>query len=340
MVDWSKIGRHAQYGNGLKRAKYRGWLYPVVVVVGSLLVHLLQDDRRRSLAKTNIVVYVFGSILHVIPWETPRAYVLALAADFCAITGVYTTHVRAYCRSTAPASTLSLWMTTTLIIVQFVSLLRKRDLQYDQMNRAVRVLCGFGQNFLLAAVEVLRIPAPLGWGVALSKVLLFLYFFVGGRAYAASFLCRLHAIRVCSMASARWRAGDAMSARWTSTPSTRHPLDSPVNTRRPRLKVQVDLRHGPGRLGGPRQRPRFGLVDPPGPGLRRRLGKAGGVRVLLMLSFLGIICLLACDDGGKETFGGASRRREPKTRVLLCYRQLLCAAAAAGERPRRSCASI
>ena len=204
MVDWSKIGRHAQYGNGLKRAKYRGWLYPVVVVVGSLLVHLLQDDRRRSLAKTNIVVYVFGSILHVVPWETPRAYVLALAADFCAITGVYTTHVRAYCRSTAPASTLSLWMTTTLILVQFVSLLRKRDLQYDQMNRAVRVLCGFGQNFLLAAVEVLRIPPPLGWGVALSKVLLFLYFFVGGRAYAASFLCRIHAID----ASARWRLLD------------------------------------------------------------------------------------------------------------------------------------
>ena len=144
MVDWSKIGRHAQYGNGLKRAKYRGWLYPVVVVLGTLGVNLLQDPRRRSLAKTNIVVYVFGSILHVIPWETPRAYVLALAADFCAITGVYTTHVRAYCRSTAPASTLSLWMTTTLILVQFVSLLRKRDLQYDQMNRAVRVLCGFG----------------------------------------------------------------------------------------------------------------------------------------------------------------------------------------------------
>ena len=43
------------------------------------------------------------------------------------------------------------------------------------------MLCGFGQNFLLAAVEVLRIPAPLGWGVALAKVLLFLYFFVGGR---------------------------------------------------------------------------------------------------------------------------------------------------------------
>ena len=257
MVDWSKTGRHAQYGNGLKRAKYRGWLYPVVVVVGSLLVHLLQDDRRRSLAKTNIVVYVFGSILHVIPWETPRAYVLALAADFCAITGVYTTHVRAYCRSTAPASTLSLWMTTTLILVQFVSLLRKRDLQYDQMNRAVRVLCGFGQNFLLATVEVLRIPAPLGWSVAISKVLLFLYFFVGGRAYAASILCRLHAI------------------------------DSPVNARRPRLKVQVDLRHGPGRLGGPRQRPRPRAVHPPGPGLCGWARAAGGFRVLLMLSFLG-----------------------------------------------------
>ena len=206
MVDWSRLGRHAQYGNGLKRAKYRGWLYPVVVVLGTLGVNLLQDQRRRSLARTNIVVYVFGSILHVIPWETPRAYVLALAADFCAITGVYTTHVRAYCRSTAPASTLSLWMTTTLILVQFVSLLRKRDLQYDQMNRAVRVLCGFGQNFLLAAVEVLRVPAPLGWGVALSKVLLFLYFFVGGRAYAASFLCRLHAID----ASARWRLLDGV----------------------------------------------------------------------------------------------------------------------------------
>ena len=276
MVDWSKTGRHAQYGNGLKRAKYRGWLYPVVVVVGSLLVHLLQDDRRRSLAKTNIVVYVFGSILHVIPWETPRAYVLALAADFCAITGVYTTHVRAYCRSTAPASTLSLWMTTTLILVQFVSLLRKRDLQYDQMNRAVRVLCGFGQNFLLAAVEVLRIPAPLGYGVALSKVLLFLYFFVGGRAYAASFLCRLHAID----ASARWRLLDGV-------PVMRCPLDSPVHTRRPRLEVQVDLRHGPGRLGGPRQRPRPRAVHPPGPGLCGWARAAGGVRVLLMLSFLG-----------------------------------------------------
>ena len=32
---------------------------------------------------------------------------IGTAADFCAITGVYTTHVRAYCRSTAPASTLS-----------------------------------------------------------------------------------------------------------------------------------------------------------------------------------------------------------------------------------------
>jgi len=295
MVDWSKIGRHAQYGNGLKRAKYRGWLYPVVVVVGSLLVHLLQDDRRRSLAKTNIVVYVFGSILHVIPWETPRAYVLALAADFCAITGVYTTHVRAYCRSTAPASTLSLWMTTTLILVQFVSLLRKRDLQYDQMNRAVRVLCGFGQNFLLATVEVLRIPPPLGWGVALSKVLLFLYFFVGGRAYAASFLCRFHAID----ASARWRLLDGV------LPVMRCPLDSPVTTRRPRLQIQVDLRHHTWYLGGPRQRPRFGLVHPPGPGLCGWARAAGRVRVLLMLSFLGLRSLPRPCGVGRATPGGA-----------------------------------
>ena len=241
MVDWSRLGRHANYGNGLKRAKYRGWLYPVVVVLGTLGVNLLQDQRRRSLAKTNIVVYVFGSILHVIPWETPRAYVLALAADFCAITGVYTTHVRAYCRSTAPASTLSLWMTTTLIIVQFVSLLRKRDLQYDQMNRAVRVLCGFGQNFLLAAVEVLRIPAPLGWGVALSKVLLFLYFFVGGRA--ASFLLHVQ-VDLCTKPGCVWEVHD----------NVRRPLDSPVNTPGLDSKSKADLRHGPGRLGGPRQR--------------------------------------------------------------------------------------
>ena len=36
---------------------------------------------------------------------------------------------------------------------------------------------------------------------------------------------------VCSM-----RAGDAMSARWTSTPSTRRPLDSLVHTRRGRRR--------------------------------------------------------------------------------------------------------
>ena len=54
-----------------------------------------------------------------------------------------------------------------------------------------------------------------------------------------------------------------------------------------------------------------------------------------MLSFLGIIYLLACDDGGKEN-GEASRDQKR----AYCYRQLLvCAAAAAGERPSRSCAS-
>ena len=41
------------------------------------------------------------------------------------------------------------------------------------------------------------------------------------------------------------------------------------------------------------------------------------------------------DDGGKNM----GKRREYQKRAC-CYRQLLCAAAAAGERPRRSCASI
>ena len=56
-----------------------------------------------------------------------------------------------------------------------------------------------------------------------------------------------------------------------------------------------------------------------------------------MLSFLGIIYLLACDDGGKEM---GERRAGENQKRACCYLQLLCAAAAAGERPRRSCASI
>ena len=51
-------------------------------------------------------------------------------------------------------------------------------------------------------------------------------------SYAASFLCRLHAID----ASARWGLLDAvpvMRRPLADTPSTRRPLDSLVNTRRP-----------------------------------------------------------------------------------------------------------
>ena len=64
-------------------------------------------------------------------------------------------------------------------------------------------------------------------------MLLFLYFFVGGRAYAASFLCRLHAID----ASARWCAGDAIS-----TPST-HLLDGVPVMRSPRHRRDVRSTH-------------------------------------------------------------------------------------------------
>jgi len=85
MVDWSRVGHHDRYGNGLARAKYRGWLYALVMVVGALNVDALRDARRRSLARATLLVYVFGSSLHLVPWETPRGYVLALAADFCAI---------------------------------------------------------------------------------------------------------------------------------------------------------------------------------------------------------------------------------------------------------------
>ena len=41
------------------------------------------------------------------------------------------------------------------------------------------------------------------------------------------------------------------------------------------------------------------------------------------------------DDGGKNM----GKRREHYQKRASCYRQLLCAAAAAGERPSRSCAS-
>jgi hypothetical protein len=73
-------------------------------------------------------------------------------------------------------------MTSSLVLVQAVSLLRKRDLQYDRMNRMVRVICGFGQTLLLAYVEILRIEPPLlRYAVAYGKVAVFSYFFVGGR---------------------------------------------------------------------------------------------------------------------------------------------------------------
>ena len=92
---------------------------PVVVVLGTLGVNS-STTTAGGPRENKYCVYARDILRH--SWETPR-YV-ALAADFCAITGVYTTHVRAYCRSTAPASTPSLWMTTMLIIVQFVSLLQ------------------------------------------------------------------------------------------------------------------------------------------------------------------------------------------------------------------------
>jgi len=62
-------------------------------------------------------------------------------------------------------------------------------------------------------------------------------------SYAASFLCRLHAID----ASARWGLLDAvpvMRRPLADTPSTRRPLDSLVNTRRP-------LGRAPGTEGRP-----------------------------------------------------------------------------------------
>ena len=135
-----------------------------------------------------------------------RAYVLALAADFCAITGVYTTHVRAYCRSASAGVDAVAVDDHYFDLVNSSRSSRKRDLQYDQMNRAVRVLCGFGQNFLLAAVEVLRIPAPLGVGRGALEGAPLPLLFVGGRLDS--------------------------TFKWTFCTK-------------------------PGRLGGPRQRPRF-----------------------------------------------------------------------------------
>ncbi len=57
-----------------------------------------------------------------------------------------------------------------------------------------------------------------------------------------------------------------------------------------------------------------------------------------MLSFLGIIYYLRATTGERKHLG--ERRAGENQKRACCYRQLLCAAAAAGERPRRSCASI
>ena len=83
-----------------------------------------------------------------------------------------------------------------------------------------------------AGLYASSVASGTAWALAWDHVM-------PGGSYAASFLYRLHAID----ASARWRAGDAMSARWTSTLSMRRQLDSLINTRRWPARRRDDGRH-------------------------------------------------------------------------------------------------
>ena len=115
MVDWSVFGRHEAYGNGLKRAKLRGWIYGVVAVAGALaLARRDLGPSRQPMACATLVVYWWGAVLHLVPFTSGEGYCAALAVDFCVITSVYTAHVAVYC-GPSPTTALSLSMSAVLV---------------------------------------------------------------------------------------------------------------------------------------------------------------------------------------------------------------------------------
>ena len=180
MVAWHKFGRHDVYGNGLARAKLRGWLYPVVAVGGAALAGRL-DPERAALARATLAVYVWGSVLHLVPFETPSGYCRALAADFGVITAVYSAHVALWC-GPSPALALSAALSALLVGAHLASLAAGRDIQYRREDRRLRVACGAAQTVLLSTVEALRIrDGAVRAAVVACKLGAFGYFTLGGR---------------------------------------------------------------------------------------------------------------------------------------------------------------
>lgn len=179
---WAKFGQHAAYGNGLKRAKLRGWIYLFVAIFGSAF--LLQNDlglSRQHLAVATIFVYWWGSVLHLVPFETGMGYCAALAADFCVITTVYSCHIIVYCGQ-SPATAFSVFLSLVCVCSNVASTVSGRDIQYSRGERQLRVACGITHTLLLAAVELMRArDAWLGTTIVAGKLAAFLYFYLGGR---------------------------------------------------------------------------------------------------------------------------------------------------------------
>ena len=182
MVDWKRFGTHETYGNGLKRAKLRGWFYLVVAVAGS--AYLLRHDlgpARQPMALATLCVYWWGSVLHLVPFTTGEGYCVALALDFCVITTAYTTHIAVYCGPTN-VTALSVSMSFILVASMVTSVASGRDIQYRRAERQLRSGFGIGHTLLLSAVEWSRCNEPwLGMTVVVMKILAFSYFFFGGR---------------------------------------------------------------------------------------------------------------------------------------------------------------
>mmetsp|Transcript_28048 Transcript_28048/g.84060 ORF Transcript_28048/g.84060 Transcript_28048/m.84060 type:complete len:233 (-) Transcript_28048:37-735(-) len=180
MVAWTQLGRHERYGNGLERPKLRGWVYPIVALIGTaLLWRFPLEPERSSLARATLAVYAMGSVLHLVPFESARGYCLALACDFGTITFVYTKHIGVYCGG-GWALALSLVFSLVLVASHAYSLFHGRDIQFAKSDRKLRQFLGLAQTLLLAFVELLTLES-MRKRIVVSKIGAFLYFYLGGR---------------------------------------------------------------------------------------------------------------------------------------------------------------
>lgn len=184
MVAWHRFGRHETYGNGLKRASLRGWVYLVVAVGGSLALPAVAarlGPARFPIAASLLGVYWWGSVLHLVPFESGAGYCRALAVDFCVITAAYTAHVATYC-GPSPATLASLALSAVVVTSTLAAVAGGADIQYAPSTRRLRMACGVPHTLLLAWVEWARArDAWLGAALVVGKLGAFTYFYLGGR---------------------------------------------------------------------------------------------------------------------------------------------------------------